>query len=238
MKKLMTVLFFLMAFGLTNTLSAKELTLKEAMEATCRVIGKGHKTMDGRQTYTSGSGTVIQENKYTYSILTNAHVVRKAGGKVLVNFYRDGLETRSIIGKIVWRSFNGDGIDIAVIEVRKSDFKYFNPRVIPLASVDIMIERGTEIYGAGCPRGAWLQAWRSRILEIDNGRIVFSMMPESGQSGSAVMATVEIDGEKYTRIVGLLTWRIERPSQDIRLGSGLSLQQMYHILRHDNKAVQ
>lgn len=226
MKYILTTLILLIA----STVSARELTLTEVMQATCRVTVKKTNVFNQPAGYTRGSGTVIKENSDEYIILTNGHVAPVVGSQVQVEFFNEGYKSEYIPARVEWRYYReGTSIDMALLSVKKSALQGFNPRIIPLAPASHSLKGGDKIYGAGNPAGRWSMAWYARILRINDNRIYFNMAPEGGQSGSGILSRVVIDGEPYTRVSGIVTWRISGPNNTI-YGGGLSLARMYELL--------
>lgn len=212
-----------------TTVDAKELTLTEVMQATCRVTVEKKNQFDQRAGYTRGSGTVIKEDANKYYILTNGHVASKTGSNVKVEFFNDGFKSAYMPAKVIWRYYNqGTSADAAILEISKSEFKEFKPRIIPIAPKTHFLNVGDRIYGAGNPAGRWSMAWYARIIRKGPNRIYFNMAPEGGQSGSGILSKVVINGEPFTRVSGIVTWRIT--DNGIVYGGGVSLSRLYALL--------
>ncbi len=211
------LLFILLSFVLLSAskLQAKPLTLKEATEASCRV------TSIDEFSYTRGSGTVVNEDDKKYYILTNAHVVDQSNG-VWVEFFKDAKKSFFIPAKIeLIRYQNNTSIDLAIISVKKTLLGKQSPRVIPLASKEFKINEGDYIFGAGYPSGNWAMCWEGRINDVMRNTVTFNALPSPGQSGTGVLANIPDEkGELHTKVVTLLTWRIDQGLTGY--GAGLS----------------
>ena len=96
---------------LPSKLQAKPLTLKEAIEASCRV------TSIDDFSYARGSGTVVDQDDKKYYILTNGHVVDQSNG-VWVEFFKDAKKSLFVPAKIeLTRYQSNTSIDLAIISV-------------------------------------------------------------------------------------------------------------------------
>ncbi len=215
---------------LVNPLNAKPLTLNEVSEAVCRVtspIDNGKSAM--------GSGTCISESDSAYFVLTNAHVTQSASS-VYVEFFKLGVKSNKISGKVIWRAYKDNvDTDFAIVSVDKSLFGEVKPRVIPLVPREYKIQAGYYISAVGCPNGRWANGWEGRI-SLDNGsRVIFTPPPVSGQSGTGLTVLLQgADGEWYTRVGAIVTYRIKnRPgieSDDIDVGGAIPISTLYDAL--------
>jgi hypothetical protein len=205
-------LFFLLTFP--TLLNAQILTSTQAQEASCRVYsGVGY-----------GSGTVFFEDSSKYYILTNGHVTNR-GRNYTVEFYRRGFKSSKYSATLVKQVFNKD-LDVAVLSVNKTDFKFIIPRIIPIAEKES--KYNGYIFGSGCPAARWMQMWESVIIVDEGSRILFTMPPEGGQSGSGILGNVNGN----TRIIGIVTWRIGN-SIDNTIGGGVSLATLHRVLNEN-----
>jgi hypothetical protein len=184
---------------------ARPLTLNEISEAICRV------NMGGWGGQSAGTGTCIGETPdgQSYYILTNAHVVGQHQ-QGTVEFFKGGYKTTPLPATVVWRAYyRGSDVDFAVMTVDKSLFGNQPPRIIPLAPEGYAPTTGHYIAAVGCPSARWAQAWEGHITMDRGSRVLFVPSPISGQSGSGVTVLIQgNDGEWYTRVGAVLTWRI------------------------------
>lgn len=149
-----------------------------------------------------GSGTVFSETKDSYFVLTNAHVVGDSAN-VDVDFFTVGKHLKRVKGKVVWKQLDERrSVDLAIVEITKSNLGGHKPLVIKLAKQDVDVDVGDTIYSMGFPHARWAMGWYGRIIK-DAIIMHFHPTPFSGQSGSALFAT--IDGE--TRIIAVIGWK-------------------------------
>lgn len=225
MKYLITAAILLFTTGL----DAKELSLSEVMRATCRVTASrinqfGQKTGSSR-----GTGTVISEDDTYYYVMTNGHVASNTGSTVHLEFFNEGFKSAKIPAKVYWRYYEeGTSKDAALIKLEKANLNGYVPVVIPMAPEGHSTPVGTKIYGAGYPKGMWLSAWIARIATMADNRMFFDMTPQGGQSGTAILTKVTIDGEDYTRVSGMLSWYY---SGSTTYGGAINLKRLYELFR-------
>ena len=225
MKYLLTVAILLFS----TDLYAKELTLTEVMKATCRITSFKLNQLGQTIGSTRGTGTVIREDDSYYYVLTNGHVASKMGSIVDLEFFNDGYKSGKLSAVVYWRYYTkGTTKDAAIIKLDKSKMQEYVPIIIPLAPKDHVIPRGTKIYGAGHPEGMWLSAWIARVASLDERRLYFDMTPQGGQSGTAILSKVTIEGEDYTRVSGMLTWRFSRGTTH-SYGGAIRLHRLYEL---------
>jgi cell division septum initiation protein DivIVA len=158
-----------------------------------------------------GTGTCVGEDATSYIVLTNAHVVGN-NSQVSLKFFKGGYQTGLIPGTVIWRAYQQrTDVDLSLVRVAKSHFGRHPPRVIPIAPVGYKPQTGNYIAAAGCPSGRWLQSWEGHVVAGEQGRVIFVPQPIGGQSGSGLAVLIRgTDGEIYTRIGAVLTWRDER----------------------------
>lgn len=213
------IFFFFSSLGL-----AKPLTLEEISEASVKVsVNRA-----------AGSGVVVYKNEDHYYILTNAHVVEGANSGH-VEFFNAGYKTGKIPMRVIWRRFNRNtNVDYAFLTVKKEDIDGYTPRVIPMSASTL---QGNEyIMSAGCPGGRWLQSFEGRLTGLESDRLLFLPPPESGRSGSGIIAT--INDKSY--VCGLVTWHIGRNGWDsngnpIGKGGGVSMKTLRSIMTGETK---
>lgn len=230
MKKAFAILATLTLFLAPSTVYAEELRLEQVMEGVCRITTIDEDNFGQLGGIRMGTGTVIGKSDNDYLILTNGHVATRTGTKVWVEFFKDGYKSSQIKADVVWRYYqNGSTIDAALVKVSKSSLGSFSPRVINLAPKSFVVKKDDKIYGAGFPAGRWLQSWQARVKRISTNTVSFNMPPEGGQSGSAILSTVILNGKKYTRIIGMVTWRVGNPAY----GAGVNLSRLYELFTGD-----
>ncbi len=241
MKKLLAILLGLaVLLGATNA-NAKELTIEEAQDAVCRVTTTTRtSTFWGlgvaQQSQAMGTGTVYKEDATKYYIVTNGHVVGRAGGAV-VEFFKGGYKSAAIPAKIEYVRFqSGTSLDMAILSIPKSVFANTvnKPRVIQFAPQAFALKAKDKIYGAGFPAGRWCQLWFARIYQDNGNTVTFNMPPEGGQSGTSILTTItDAKGEKHTAIAGILSWRYG-DNKGNEWGGGVSLARAYEMFKENN----
>lgn len=214
---------------------AKPLNLNEISEAVCRVKVE---TWNGKD---AGTGTCIGETpdgEY-FHILTNAHVVGQSR-QATVEFFKGGYKTSPLPAQIVWKAYQEKSdIDFAIMTVKKSLFGNQPPRIIPLVPHGYKSGIGNYIAVVGCPSARWAQAWEGHITQDRQTRVLFSPPPVGGQSGSGVTVIVPgKDGELYTRIGAVLTWRIGEDTGDNASGGAIPISTLYNIMEGTHTAYQ
>ena len=224
-KFLFLIALFLGVILNAGPVSAKPLTMDEALDAVCRVNTRGAR----------GSGTVFSEDKEKYYVMTNGHVVGNARRGHL-EFFQDGYKSAMLPFKTEYSAYKeGTALDLAVVSVKKKYFGRFPPRVIPLAPKGTEIKANDIVTAGGCPSAQWACGWKGRVLRNAGAVISFNAAPIGGQSGSGVLILVKDDkGEIHTRIGILLAWRIGdgawTDDGEDDYGAGLSLKQIYDIM--------
>lgn len=221
----MRLLAFILAvatFMGATPVDAAPLTPEQVSNAACRIVVpqfSGGTIM--------GSGMVIYEDEKHYFVMTNAHVAGRQDAALTVEFYKDGFKTKPIEAVATWVEYQrGSSIDFAIVAVEKARLGDHKPRIIPFAKLDkAKLKPGQHIYGAGCPAGKWLQYWSARVTKTTDNVVNFNMPPVGGQSGSAILAT--IDNE--TRVVGLLTWRFGA-TRETEYGGGSTLHRISDVM--------
>ena len=229
-KFLCSVILFL-GLSLSSSLAyAQPLTIDEALDAVCRV-----NTSSGR-----GSGTVFQEDKENYYVMTNGHVVGRSRRGHL-EFFQDGYKSAMLPFKTEYVAYEeGTALDLAVLSVKKKYFGRYPPRVIPLAPKGTQFGPNDLVMAGGCPSAQWACAWKGRVIKNSGAVISFNAAPIGGQSGSGVLILIKDDkGELHTRIGFLLAWRVgdgawtdDGPND---YGAGLSLKQIYSIMEGNGR---
>jgi hypothetical protein len=214
---------------------AKPLYLYEIMESACRIEVRG----------ASGSGTTIFEDKNSYYILTNAHVVGQNTNASVEWFLPHGYKTNKIPGIVIWKAHqNRTDIDLAIIKVNKSSVGKYKPRIIPLVPDGYVLKRGMHISTAGCPGARWLSIREGMILENSGSRILFMPSPVGGQSGSGVIVNVrDKNGEQHSRVGAVLTWGVGNSGRDsngfdIQKSGGVLVQSFHNIIKGRKVAPQ
>lgn len=227
------IIYFLIAFlFICGNLSAQKLSLDEVMQASCRITSHGGRTgVFGNASTEYGSGIVISESDSEYFILTNGHVIANNSNIVLVDFFHNGHKSALIKARVQWVRFNRNTtIDAALLAVSKVHFKKVKPIVVPLADKNIALKSGDYVYGAGCPNGYWNQAWEGRVVQTEKNITHINAPPVEGQSGSAMLADVlDNKGKVNTRIVGLITWRLEDKKAGQKSGGAVSLSRLHEL---------
>ena len=205
---------------------AKELTQKQIMQGVCRISTVSQDNLGRKVGVRRGTGTIIGKDTEKYFILTNGHVATRTGTKVYLEFFNDGRKSQPILADVVWRYYkSGTSIDAAIVTLPISALKGYEPQVIPLAPKKYVVNVDDKIYGAGCPNGWWLQYWETRVIRMHRNTIIFEMPPIGGQSGSGILTTVTIGDEKFTRLVGMITWRFGGNSH----GGGVNLPRLREL---------
>lgn len=111
-----------------------------------------------------GTGIIVSQDGY---ILTNQHLARKVGGKVIVNL-SDG---ESVQGKVVWVE---EDIDLAIVKINKTDLQSAK-----LSDSD-NIRIGDEVMAIGNPLGVEFQRTTTRgIISGINRTLTFD---ENGET--------------------------------------------------------
>ena len=224
-KFLCAVTLFLALILSSQPASAQALTIDQALDAVCRVNTNGAR----------GSGTVFQEDKENYYVLTNGHVIGRAKRGHL-EFFQDGYKSAMIPFKTEYVAYEeGTALDLAIVSVKKKYFGRYPPRVIPLAPKGTKIGANDLVMAGGCPSAQWVCAWKGRVLRNAGAVVSFNAAPIGGQSGSGVLILIKDDkGETHTRLGILLAWRVgdgawtdDGPDD---YGAGLSLKQIYAII--------
>ena len=222
----MKLLYTILLICLTTVSYAKPLTLDEVLEGTCRVEANG----------ALGSGTIIHRANNKYYVLTNAHVVGNST-RVNISLFNNGIKSNPIPANVVWRR-RGQSIDFAIITIDISKLNKYKPRIIPLVPPNYIVQPKQYISSAGCPRGTWAVAWEGRALSNESGRILFHPPPVGGQSGSGIHVLWKNpkNGEYYTRVAAVLTWRIGREGTNARgyeiaNGGAIPVSTLYNILQ-------
>jgi cell division septum initiation protein DivIVA len=236
MKKLLISLVILLFSG--SILWGKPLTLNEISEAGCRIEVKAN--VGGSFLHDFGSGICIKEDADNIYILTNAHVLGLAE-YAYVDFFRLGYPSTKMVAKVIYkaRKLNTD-IDFCVLSLAKSEFgQYPLPRIIPLAPKDFTPRKGFYLASAGCPEGRDLVMWQGYILTSTSSKILFTPPPQPGQSGSGLLVLIQgSNGEWYTRVGGLVTWRIKNQATDgnFVMGGGIPIARLYDVMEGQVKA--
>lgn len=180
----------------TNT-KAEIWGINQILEATCRV--------DAGNAF--GSGSCIDQKNGKIIVLTNAHVVGNSTN-VKLEFFKNGLKTLPLSGKVIWRSIVPQSeIDFALIEVDERLFGKYPPRIAKLAPANVEAV-GNYIASAGCPGARWPSGFEGFIIGKDPGRILFYPPPLGGQSGSGLYIIVKTEKGYDTYLAGVITWRI------------------------------
>lgn len=203
--------------------SAQELSLEQIQKAACRItaydIGD-----NGQREVRRGSGTFVKDDNGIYRILTNGHVVRRSE-QVYIEVFDEGWKSGMIPVDVDFVTYyQNSSLDMSVLSVPKHRLGAYVPTMIPLARGDAPLRAGNVIYGAGCPSGKWMQAWKGAITAARENIIQFNAAPEGGQSGSAILKT--INGN--TRVVGIVTWRIADTENEF--GAGLNIRRIEDII--------
>jgi len=225
MKKLLFAIVAAVATLYSAVAMARPLTLNEISEATCRV----------RCGSASGTGTCIAETPdgQSYYVLTNAHVVGGSSRGTL-EFFKGGHVTEKLPARVVWKQYRrGSDVDFALMVVSKSLFGEHQPRVIPLAPQGYEPQTGYYIAAVGCPSARWAQGWEGHIINRGASRVMFVPPPIGGQSGSGVTVLIQgRDGQWYTRVGAVLTWRIT--SGGLTQGGAIPVSTLYNILANSH----
>lgn len=170
-------------------------TLVQAIEATCRIEGRG-------------SGCVIDESSTHYAVLTNAHVVRDQQ-TVELEFWRDGRQQQPVSGTVAatWHELNA-WRDIAIVVLEKRVLPY----EIEPVTLAVRDTQGLDplIHSVGCPRGGWPTLFRGRVVKQATGIVSFQPPPAGGRSGSVIISKIEEKEVASYYAVGLIAWRDER----------------------------
>jgi hypothetical protein len=198
--------------------------MAQTQEATCRVhAGNAY-----------GTGTCYMADSTHYYILTNAHVVG-ANNYALVEFFRSGRKGKELTAQVAgkWHQEQSD-VDFAVLKVPKSSFGDYPPRIIPLAPRTYRAKAQEYIYSTGCPSALVPQSWQGYILFDNQSRYIFMHEPIGGQSGSGIYVMVKINGQFYTRIAGVLTWRITANS--VPVGGAIPISTFYGVINNTYRA--
>jgi hypothetical protein len=212
----------------TTGLEAKELNLSEVMRATCRVSADRINQFGEIIGSSRGTGTVISEDNSYYYVMTNGHVASNTGSTVHLEFFNEGYKSEKIPARVYWRYYETDtSKDAALIKLEKSNLNGYVPVVIPMAPEGHTTPIGTKIYGAGYPKGMWLSAWIARVAYMADNRMFFDMTPQGGQSGTAILSKVTIDGEDYTRVSGMLSWHYKDGGSTY--GGAINLDRLYEL---------
>ena len=221
-------------FSLVALVHGKPLTLDEVLEGACRVSTSN----------TMGSGTCIKYQDNQYLFLTNGHVVNR-NKNVYIELFRGGHKTYKIPASVlqVFWTDNTDK-DFAILAVHEKYVSKYPPRVIPLIPLGYDISLGS-MRSAGCPEGRWLNAWEGQVEDKQSTRIVFSPPPVGGQSGSGLLVNVDINGELYTRVGAVITFRIstdgsgifndrrDKDGFEIAKGAAIPISTLYKILGYE-----
>lgn len=212
----------------TTGLEAKELSLSEVMRATCRVNADRINQLGQKIGESRGTGTIISEDDTYYYVMTNGHVASNKGSTVYLEFFNEGYKSAKIPAQVYWRYYESNtSKDAALIKLAKTNLNGYVPVVIPMAPEDHATPVGTKIYGAGYPKGMWLSAWIARVASMADQRMFFDMTPQPGQSGTAILSKVTIDGEDYTRVSGMLSWHYESGNETY--GGAIHLKRLYEL---------
>ncbi len=234
MKKWLIATMATIAMLWSTVALARPLTLNEISEASCRV-----KT-GSWQEQSAGTGTCIGETPdgQSFYVLTNAHVVGQSR-QGTVEFFKGGYKTMPLPATVVWRAYQkGKDVDFALLTVNKSLFGNHPPRVIPIAPEGYRPQPGHYIAAVGCPSARWAQGWEGRITEDRQSRVMFVPAPVGGQSGSGVTVLVQgKDGEWYTRVGAVLTWRIGDNPSNVQ-GGAIPVGTLYNVLNQRHQARQ
>lgn len=224
---ILSIIVFLCA---TVSTYGQRLSLDEILQASCRVSSYGQSSMFNGTSIDYGSGVVVSEDENQYFILTNGHVIKNARNTVYVEFFHNGHKSSPVKTTVKWVRFvRNSSIDAALLSVSKQYFGKIKPVVIPLGDKGITLKNGNYVYGAGCPRGYWNQAWEARVIRNTQNITYINAPPAEGQSGSALLADLLDDkGDVNTRIVGLITWRIGSSSNSSE-GGTVSLNRLHEI---------
>jgi len=228
---IVTIAAIAMMFCATNV-DARPLSLNEISQAVCRV--KAGTTMKS-----AGTGTCIGETPdgSAYYVLTNAHVVDNHKTAKL-EFFKGGYISKQLTANVEWRAYQrGSDVDFAILTVTKAQFGEHPPRIIPLAPEGYRPTTGHYIAAAGCPSARWVQSWEGHITMDRSSRILFAPAPVGGQSGSGITVLVQgKDGEWYTRVGAVLTWRIGENSNV--QGGAIPVSTLYNVMRGTHAAYE
>lgn len=148
-----------------------------------------------------GTGIIVSDDGY---ILTNQHLARKVGGKVIVNLENG----ESLQGKVLWTEEN---IDLAIVKINKENLKFAK-----LGDSD-EIRIGDEVMAIGNPLGVEFQRTTTsgivsgvnRTLTFEeNGETIFMedliQTDASINSGNSGGPLINISGE----VIGVNTVKI------------------------------
>ena len=228
-------LSLILTICLISSAPAKPLYLYQIMESACRVGVRG----------ASGSGTTIFEDKDSYYVLTNAHVVGNATNATVEYFRPHGWKTNKISGTVVWKAYeNRTDIDLAVIRINKTNVGKYKPRIIPVAPDGYVLKRGMYLLTAGSPGARWLSIREGTILENSGTRILFIPEPVGGQSGSGVIVNIKgKNGELHSVVGAVLTWGVGSSGKDSngfdnQKSGGVLIQSFHDILKGRKVAPQ
>ena len=191
-----TLLGSILLLLIANVVSAKALTLYEIQEATFQVF-------NGK---VQGTATCANETTDAYLFITNAHVVGNSTNVSLYGFRSGYISKKAIPATVSWRAYQrGTLKDIAVLKAKKSSFGNYPPRIINIVPEGYKVKPKHFIYSAGCQHSQWPMSWVGHAENI-NPWITFQPAPAPGQSGSALLCLIDVDGEWQTRVCGIVTW--------------------------------
>lgn len=218
---------------LTTTAFAEKLSMKQILEATCRVH-----TIEGGY----GTGTCINHINGKYQILTNQHVVSNKDD-VTVEFFKNGYKTLPIKGKVIWRAHDNNlAIDFAIIEVLEQYFGEHPPRIIKVVNKEHRLKKRQVFITAGCPQARWARALEGHVVDIDS-IIYFTPPPLPGQSGSGIFVNiVDKNGETNTRLAAIITWYFGQHSlrpdgYSTSLGGAIPIKNLYQVINGEREKI-
>jgi len=134
-----------------NRLSKKELSESEINQLTKNI------TLKIFNKHNQGSGVTISKDGETYTVVTNAHVIRSKG-----NYQIQTPDGEVYEAKIIRKGNSLEGNDLAVLQfTAKADYQ-----VIPLAK-NPNLEKDLPVYAAGFPE-------ETQTLEINPGKITLT----------------------------------------------------------------
>ena len=182
---------------LTPIVNAKPTKILDLYYSCCRVRVSG----------AAGSGTCIGEKGDNYVFLSNAHVRGNSSTGVVEMWPAGNLKTMQ--GTWTWKKYEGGmSVDLAILEVPKSQFEGWKPVPLKIADYDLQLQQNSYIFSIGSPRAYYSLAWNGRVYEVNNATFTFKPVSIGGQSGSSILANVwNKETKEYdTKIVGVLTW--------------------------------
>mgnify|MGYP003333932074 CR=1 FL=1 len=161
------------------------------------------------KSWTGGTGFVYKEDKNFFYVMTAGHVIDGCiKNYCLLHFFNNGKAVDAVQGEISKKDYNKSETideselvrDIAILKVKKTDFKNFQPTIIPLAPANKRIAIDETVFSLGCPNLRWPSAFLGSVNHSIPERFFFSPDVIGGRSGSPVY------DKNCTMVIGVVIW--------------------------------